>query len=174
MQQQLEPEQHNIAQAKDKSEHALPGHGVLLTLLKSFEEELQQRACLPQGRSSDFNPLWFFSETEVNICLWRRGCSIIERDDFCFWVDCAALIEKRISQLRAADPTNPFHNQFWGFAFYDETVIARETDYLLSLGALLKKSASHLYALSVVQHEIALSYDEMEREVILLPYSAEP
>ena len=93
---------------------APPKGAILADVLKTLEVQFQRRGMLPSGTESGpgmaFHPLWFVAETERNVFLWRQGCSLIQQDEFEFWIDIEALISKRLNQLDSADPENPFLN----------------------------------------------------------------
>lgn len=103
---------------------------MLLTALKTLELELQKRHLVPSMTPGMFNPLWFAAETERNVFLWRSGCSLIQEDEFEFWVDVPRLITKRSMQLENSSPGNPFTNPFWSIASDDSRTAQEEISYL--------------------------------------------
>jgi hypothetical protein len=134
--------------------------------------QLQTRGMI-EAQSTVYNPIWFVAETERNVFLWRRGCSLIQKDDFEFWVDLDKLLEKRLKQLQACqiDNDNPFLNPLWGVSVPDKETAAREADYLLCFKEIISKINNHLHALSQVTALLSrqLSPGSDNREVVLLP-----
>lgn len=147
----------------------IPPGAVHLHLIKTLETEILNRRML-DGGSSLFNPLWFLAETERNVFLWRRGCSIIQEDEFEFWVDIPALIEKRLGQLSRFDGENPFMNPLWGLSIADKETATKEERYLQSLFELINDVLLHLEALSIAASRICREESAAgEKEVVVLP-----
>src|SRR5438128_1283697 len=108
---------------------ALPKAAVLLEVVKPLEQRLRMRGLLRSNDSATFHPLWFLAETERNVFLWRRGCSLGQQDQFEFWVDLRLLISKRLHQLENVDFENPFLNPGWGSSLPSGGVRASEQEY---------------------------------------------
>lgn len=148
----------------------MPRGTVLLSVLKTLENQLQARKIIQETCSATFNPIWFLAETERNIFLWRRGCSLVQADDFEFWVNIPALLEKRNSQLRSFEKSNPFLNPFWGMEVQDEAIAEQESEYLESLTEALSQIENHARALSQVGSLLAQEIGgEPQKEVVILP-----
>lgn len=150
---------------------ALPQGAVLADSLKTLETQLSRRGFLRQHSADSFNPLWYLAETERNIFLWKRGLSVVQQDEFEFWVDLDALIQKRLEQLSSFDRQNPFLNPLWGLSTLDQDSLSREREYLLSFQAALAKIELHLHALSCVSAKLLSQQTSERRERILLPSS---
>lgn len=149
---------------------ALPAEAMLLGLLKTVETRLQERRLIGNLAPQSCNPLWFLAETERNIFLWRRGCSIVQQDEFEFWVDPFLLINKRARQLARSDPENPFLNPLWGSVTSPLDGGQREVDYLEALARAFATLGGHPHALSVVGSLLAEEQGEAgTREIVLLP-----
>lgn len=147
---------------------SLPETAVTLNSLKVLECELQRREFL---RTTGCFPLWFHAETERNIFLWRRGCSLIQLDEFDFWVDIPKLIEKRFEHLARPQGDSPLSNPYWGISSASNAGAEVEKRYLEDLIASLRSIQSHAHALSVVAGEVCreLGIENLEREVVILP-----
>lgn len=144
---------------------------LLLSALKTIEEQLQRRGMLPITYLHTFNPLWFQAETERNVYLWRSGYSLADEDDFEFWIDPQALLEKRLSLLQELDPKNPFVNPLWGLAPLDPENVRTEVDYLETLRSHLAQIIGHASALSELGSEMLQELDGIERQIVVLPAS---
>jgi len=123
---------------------------VLAEVLKTIEMQFQARGLIDPIEPGTFNPIWFLAETEQNIFLWRHGYSLVEKEDFEFWVNVEALLEKRLNQLSSFQPDNPFVNPLWGLALPDPELIHREVEYLHSFRRAFGKIEAHAHALSQV------------------------
>lgn len=161
---------HTSVQKRTEFRRSLPPEAMLLELLKTIELQLQTREFFTSQPGS-YNPLWFLAETERNIFLWRRSCSIIQQNEFEFWIDPFALIDKRAKQLARNDPANPFINPLWGATNAPCDGGIAELDYLEALAKALSTMGGHPHALSTVG---SLLGDEQFgetglREIILLP-----
>ena len=166
---QTKSEQSSPAELREKG-------AVLLDVLRTLEQELQKRGFLDSGGESSFNPLWFVAETERNVFLWRRGCSLIQKDEFEFWIDVRALIEKRLSALDRYDPQNPFVNPLWGEPATSLDSVTRERAYLEAFLGKLETLHGHAYALCEVGSRVLreLCGEAAERERVLLPSTKKP
>jgi hypothetical protein len=132
------------------SESALPPGAVLASFIRTLETQLLSRGLVSPPRG-DFHPLWFLVETERNVFLWRNGLSLENADEFEFWVDPAALVEKRLLHLEAGSAENPFVNSLWGIASGAAPLSAQEErEYLTALLESMAKLAPHAHALSHV------------------------
>lgn len=160
-------ERSQSAKIANKSEHP-PKAGVLLSCIKTLESEAERRGLIARERGDNFTPLWFIAETERNIFLWRRGCSLIQEDEFEFWVDIEGLIAKRLKQLESTDSENPFTNPLWGYASFDEGIRAREKRYLSSLRGVVSALETHIHALSIIGSELSKE-SRGSREFVVLP-----
>ena len=170
---------HKYVQKTREDSVEIPSTAILASSLKTLELRLQQRGFLKPPRAEFFTPLWFLSETERNIFLWRRGESLIEQDNYEFWVDIRALIDKRIRQLESANPDNPLTNSIW--EFYDETgspdlsrdlmgsASQLEIDYLRSFLKLTGSIIVHAHALSQVGSMLENELHQSWRIRIVLP-----
>lgn len=141
---------HSSVQPVNNHEPEVPVGAFLFDSLKPLELQLQLREILPLSTSSQFNPLWFIAETERNIFLWRSGLSLAQADDFEFWIDLPALINKRLKQLELNDSANPFMNPVWGTGQNNEAMIEREICYLSQFAEVIKKIELHASALSQI------------------------
>lgn len=146
--------------------HDLPANAILLGSLKTLELQLQKRGMI-ESPEKRFNPIWFVAETERNVFLWRRGCSLIQKDDFEFWVDLPRLIEKRLSQLSSCQADNPFVNPLWGVSVLDKQSAEQEAAYLRSFGEVTGKVSRHLHALSQVGSMLHREHHPAQERVIL-------
>ena len=147
----------------------LPPGAVLADSLRPLETQLIRRGFLRQDAADSFNPLWYLVETERNVFLWKRGCSVLQQDEFEFWVDVEAIIAKRLRQLDSMDGENPFVNPLWGVASMDASSKEREREYLTSFKAALQKIELHLHALSYVGSLLLKQHGEQPRERVVLP-----
>lgn len=154
-----------------KSVHDMPAGTILLESLKILESDLQKREALDLKTAGNIlHPVWFSAETERNIFLWRSGFSLIDSEDFEFWVDIECLINKRLKQIENFDPENPFFNSLWGFSSGGEQLSA-ERDYLRTFQEIITSIANHASALSAVTSLITREAceDNGGRKLILLP-----
>ena len=125
-----------------------PGTGaILLDVLKTLETEIRTRNLFSSVHSFPFHPLWFQAENERNIFLWRNGFSIIEKDEFEFWVDIPSLIKKRKDALKNATFNHPLSNPNWPSMNDAAHAIELESAYLAELSELFLKLAEHATAL---------------------------
>ena len=145
-----------------------PDTSILLVSLKVFENELTSRDLVEGSCSS---PLWFIAETERNVYLWRHGYSLDDADEFEFWVDIPALIQKRVDQLSRYSGANPFINPVWGLEVVDDEDIESDIAYLTALQDALPKILPHANALSRVNSEIyrELTGQGDDLEIVVLP-----
>lgn len=145
----------------------------LIEVLKTVEIELQKRGLLKIPENGSFHPVWFLAETERNIFLWRSGCSIIEQDDFEFWIDVRGLIQKRLEALRTFDSENPFMNSMWGSPASSEEQVSGEKLYLSSFIKIIESIEDHANALCLVAQSALkeLCKEATLREMVLLPAS---
>lgn len=135
---------------------------MLLETLRAFERHCTERGLLPLSQWT--SPLWFIAETERNVFLWRRGCSLIQEAEFEFWFDVPQLIEKRRWQLESFDGSNPF-----GVSREGQD---HERQYLEQLAQLIHQACDHMHALSYCFAELARAAESgiyESREVVLLP-----
>lgn len=142
---------------------SLPASSLTLEALRVLEQELQRREYITL---EGFYPLWFHAETERNIFLWRRGCSLIHLDEFSFWIDVPRLIAKRMEQLDTMGGDNPLLNPLWGEVEISDRARDREREYLKDLTSSIEDILHHAHALNYASLEV---FDEGEREVVLLP-----
>lgn len=152
----------------------LPKAAVLADVLKTVETELASRGFLREQNNACFNPIWYLAETERNVFLWKRGCSVLQHDEFEFWIDIEALIEKRLRQLDSFDSQNPFTNPLWGVATPDKDSAEYERQYLLSFAQAMRQIESHLHALSRLGSLLLKEHegDSEARERVILPAAA--
>lgn len=134
----------------------LPPHAILLDTLRGVEQRLQTKGML--RLTTQQQPLWFLAEQERNEFLWRRGYSLTDSSQFDFWVDLPRLVQRRISQIQAAD----------GLRLGD-SLSQGERQYLESLVQAISTVEKHLSALS---RAVSLFRLEIEppREIVLLPF----
>ena len=153
----------------------IPAYAISLDLLRPFESRMQKKGLLGPLRPSHCQPLWFTAETERNVFLWKHGLSLANKDDFEFWIDLKALVNKRINLLKTADLNNPFINPWWNGddntensqLLYEATKL--EIEYLQLFLSNSDKIIAHASALSSVG---SILYGEIlgeEKEKILLP-----
>ncbi len=142
---------HNTAHLEDS---AIPSSALLSSVLKTIEVQFQKKGLLPVSAPHSFNPLWFTAETERNVFLWRQGKSLIDSDNYEFWIDVPKLIAKRIRQLQCSDSDNPFVNPLWGEANHTQALAELERDYLATFLELMDQVGSHAHALSRVGSEL--------------------
>ncbi|RIL06850.1 MAG: hypothetical protein DCC75_10500, partial [Proteobacteria bacterium] len=137
--------------SSSKDAHTSAKRGILADVLSTLEHELQRRGLVQKPALGTHTPLWFIVETEINVCLWRKGLSLENRDNFEFWVDIPRLISKRILQLSEIDPANPFSNPAWGQedgAASGAESSTHEVRYLEALVQAIVPISDHLEALS--------------------------
>ena len=164
----------NVQPCPDSAQ-AIPPEAVLAGILKTLEEQLQSKGLVHEIEHGTFNPLWFLAETEKNIFLWRHGRSLVEQDEFEFWIDVEALIKKRLHQLETMDPDNPFMNPLWEISLPDPDIKRREKEYLNSFLESFRRIHSHANALSQVASQLDKEYrKELERELVVLPAGSAP
>jgi hypothetical protein len=170
---------YKIVQPKEVPLRELPAWAVSAEMVRTLELELQKKGILRNTPKALFNPVWFMVETERNVFLWRQGCSLIQQDDFEFWVDLQALIEKRLKQLENPDLNNPFQNPLWGNPTspdLSETEFSEnlrlEMDYLSAFAGALNEIVAHAHALSHVSSLISRDlHDGPVKQRVLLPRS---
>lgn len=150
---------------KTVQQKELPLDSIPLGTLKILEEEFKKRGITHEGNSY---PLWFHAETERNIYLWRCGYSLIQADEFEFWVDVDLLLEKRIKQLNLMSDDNPFLTPSWDGDSIASIHKESEKEYLLSLKEAFSKISEHAHALGQVVNLIC-EIEESDRETVLLP-----
>ncbi len=160
------------AQTRELALKKVQSSAVHLSILRTLETELQKRDKLPQSTISQSIPLWFIAETERNIFLWRTGRSIIEKDNFEFWIDIPRLIDKRLNQLKSQDENNPFLNPYWGTTTPEGSLIHEETLYLNEFKTVIQNINIHLNALSIATSNALKTIIPgfSEKEPVLLPY----
>lgn len=129
----------------------IPHEGILLNLFRTFESRLIEKCLLPCPQNLGLNPLWFLGETERNVFLWRNKKSIKDAEQYSFWLDVKKLISKRLAQLEASDPANPFLNPLWGSTSNNFDSHDSEQHYLTELLKLYVPAEAHLAAISAVQ-----------------------
>ena len=145
-----------------------PGSATMLAeMLRQMEEHLLTRGLLKKDPCSQFNPIWYLAETERNIFLWKKGCSIIQQDEFEFWVDIPQLINKRLDQLNNLDQSNPLVNPYWGLSAISEQDLEDERNYLNNFLTLITSVQNHIAAFCEASL-IALG-QQLQRERIILP-----
>jgi len=144
---------------------------ILLDVLKTLENEVRKRNLLATVHSYPFHPLWFQAENERNVFLWREGFSIIQKDDFEFWIDVNTLIEKRRQALRNSSYNHPLSNPQWPSMLDGAEAIALEESYLTELSELFIKLADQATALCAASSEVIreLRTHEPIKKMILLP-----
>jgi hypothetical protein len=155
----------------------IPHDGVLLNLFRTFESRLIEKCLLPCPQSLGLNPLWFLGETERNVFLWRNKKSIKDAEEYSFWLDVKKLISKRLAQLEASDPENPFLNPLWGSTSHNTDNHNSERRYLTELLKLYIPAEAHLAAISAVQALVSTISDPHGEprfnptKVVLIPVS---
>ena len=149
----------------------LPAEAILFETLRTLEIQLHKRSIIAPQLWHSLNPLWFIAETERNVFLWRRSCSLIQQDEFEFWVDIPKLIEKRLAQLSSWQEDNPFVNPLWGISVLDKESSQREAEYLKVFAELASKISDHLHALSHIGSLLKreLGTFNPNREMVILP-----
>ena len=145
---------------------------VAADIIRTAEIRMQQRGMLPGGSHLSHNPFWFLVETEKNVFLWRSGCSLVEKENFDFWVDIDSLLDKRISQLERQTASDPIASILDEFELAVDPVKA-ETEYLKALKETMLPILTHLSALSEVQREIINEGTQQSRTRVVLPFSKE-
>lgn len=162
---------HKIEHSEDILAQIRRSNAVLLGTIKALETQLQAKGLL-SGFDGSFYPLWFLSEQERNVFLWRKGCSLIEASDFEFWVDIHGLIEKRKRQLDNAIQPHPFISPDWEGDPIDSTK-EKELGYLNQLSEVFSRIEEYANALSCATSEALDSYTPSQIPV-LLPSSSNP
>lgn len=167
----LEPHSSPFAGGSFSADQAIElGTSVRTEVLRKLETEMCERRLLPEAAASLVNPLWFLAETERNTYLWRRGLSIIQEDEFEFWIDVEKLISKRLRQLDSPEQGNPFHNPLWSIWENDSESLRIEREYLQSFSEQWQRISLHAHALSCVAAEIEASLGaERGRKVVVIP-----
>lgn len=150
------------------AEPKLPGSALLWDVLRGVEVQFQKKGLLSPPAPSSFNPFWFIAETERNVFLWQRGCSLSDMDRFEFWIDVPRLIQKRLRQLEKGDAANPFTNPHWGEQPCDPSFAQGECEYLEQLQELILQLGAHAHALSVIGSAVQRELQGV-RERVLLP-----
>jgi hypothetical protein len=147
---------------------------LLLDVLKTLETEIQKRNLLPSTFTKvNFHPLWFQAETERNVFLWRAGFSLIEKDEFEFWVNVPELIQKRLNSLADNNYESPFSNANWfyGDSDTDTNATKAEQQYLIELSNLFSSISEHATALcqasSMALKELSKNYNP--KAAVILP-----
>ncbi len=148
---------------------AIPVSAVLWEVLHGVEVQLQRKGMLPSNAPASFNPLWFLAETERNVFLWQQGCSLIDQEQFEFWIDIPKLLNKRRAQLKKGNSANPFTNPLWGESEYDPSLADRENEYLEQLEELVAQVAGHAHALSIVASQVQRELHGEDRPRVVLP-----
>lgn len=151
----------------------IPSNTILLESIRPFEERLQNKGLLPPSSPFSFNPLWFLAETERNIYLWRSGKSLIEQDEFEFWVDIPKLINKRNQQLSTFEGNNPYTNPLWGLSIPSQNIIAEELEYLKLFKDAFLLIEAHANTLSRVCSMLSREINpELEAlKLVILPFN---
>jgi hypothetical protein len=152
---------------------ASPGEGtILLDVLKTLETQIRTRNLLHGVHSFPFHPLWFQAENERNVFLWREGFSIIQKDEFEFWVDVPALIKKRQRALQDATFNHPLSNAQWPSMSNASQAIELETTYLKELGSLFDALAAQATALCEASSRVIqeLCGHEPRKRVVIIPH----
>ncbi len=163
-------ELHKIERPNDLKSIQAASHLVLADTLRTLEEAFSAKGLLDREPQDIFQPLWYLVETERNVFLWKRGCSIIQQDDFEFWVDIPALIQKRRRQLENADAHNPFVNSLWGIGTDTVESASRELNYLEEFLSLLADIQEHLCALCEATSQVQSTLNgPPARERVVLP-----
>ena len=157
----------------------IPDGAVFADVLKTLETRLQQKHLLRPRNRELLTPFWFLVETERNVFLWRCGYSLIQADEFEFWVDLEALAAKRLRQLELPDAENPFVNPFWAEQELGQSAsgqddalleaVSHERDYLQSFLEITHLILPHLHALSTVGSMLSRELGHGDREKVLLP-----
>ncbi len=137
---------------------------VPLSAMKTLETQLQKRGITKTNPVNLASPLWFIAETERNVFLWRNGFSLADADNFEFWVDVEALVNKRLRAQQQADADNPFHNGFWSTESIDGENLREERAYFEQIVDAVVKIEAHLLALS-----LAALGDQNEKPVVVIP-----
>ena len=152
-----------------KNVQQLPERTMLADVIQSLESSLREKGLLPQPQQQNFFPLWFLVETERNIFLWRNGFSLIQQDEFEFWIDLPGLVEKRLQQLDGFQSDNPFLNPLWDSHQGDSASTKDEREYLEAFIELTKTMEGHLHALSRVGSTVMQECVDEERQMVVLP-----
>ena len=161
---------HKTAQHSEVSPAQKSNGTVLAENLRTLETEFERRGFLKRSPEDLFNPLWYLAETERSIFLWKRGCSVIEQDDFEFWINVPALIRKRLAQLANYDAQNPFLNPLWGVVTSSDSINSeRERQYLESFLDAIHRIHLQLSALSEVGSLLLHEQKGSTRERVVLP-----
>jgi hypothetical protein len=144
---------------------SLPRCTVPLDSLKTLENQLSARGLLI---SSQFYPLWFHAETERNVFLWRKGCSLIQADEFDFWIDARRLVDKRLRQLESPS-VNPLSTPLWESGSIQNSDVQAERQYLEDFRTWLVRGEKHLHAMSIAGRMVANEIHHSAKEIVLLP-----
>ncbi len=165
------PETRKTGHTPPTPEQLHSSSALLVDILKTLEIQLQERGLLPSNKSSAFYPVWFLAETERNIFLWRHGCSLIEQDEFEFWIDVRELVAKRLRSLEKFDPENPFLNPLWGAQSSSSDTLEQERSYLKQFQSVIGSIEEHATALCHVASRVLEELCPLarEREAVLLP-----
>lgn len=155
----------NVHSHEQRAKHSSPT--MLAEMLRQMEEQLIARGLLRKNPASQFNPVWYLAETERNIFLWKNGCSIIQLDEFEFWVDIPQLISKRLEQLNNFDKSNPLINPHWGLSTISEQDLEEEKNYLNNFLNLVSVVQDHLAAFC--EASLMALGQQMQKEKVVLP-----
>jgi hypothetical protein len=147
----------------------LPSTAVLVEALKPLELTLVARG-LAGSSTLPAHPLWFLAETERNVFLWRHGLSLGDQEQFEFWVDIPALIERRKKQVDTAIREPGFGNPFVGDGERTPAGLGAEIGYLDGLASKLQRIYLQAFELSLIARTLQKELISGERPIVLLPY----
>ena len=151
----------------------LPSEAILYDTVRVFEQALAARGLIDTGLYRGVTPLWFLAETERNIYLWRRGLSLDQSDNFEFWVDLRALIDKQRGRVRTSEEGG-------ASSWHEDNPLgfdaARSFSYFSELLRHFGSIALHAHALSRAASQVRreVSPGESIREFVLLPALSRP
>jgi len=164
------PSPHTFAQSLHVPEQSLPKNAVQLSVLKPLEELLRSRGLLPAPIALRAHPLWFLAETARNVFLWRSGLSLLDQDQFDFWVDPAALAKQQLDRIARTAEESPFDSPRWGVENATGAPHRDQERYFNTLLELLHRVEDHAHVLGRIAGLVCKELgQEDERPRVLLP-----
>ncbi len=161
------PLAHKNVHLFDQIQATLPSDALLYEMLKPLEQKLQKRPQMLRFATKSVYPLWFLSETERNVFLWRNNHSLREQEAFQFWISIDHLIERRIHQLQRFTEENLFLSP--ELTGHTRDFQRAQIEYLEAFSHEFKKIRPHAHALSVVGATLENEQTGNWKEHVVLP-----
>lgn len=130
-----------------------------LSGIKALELRFQNKGFLPVIAEDNHHPVWFQAQKERDKFLWRKGLSLSDDEQFCFWVDVQKLLTQRLSLIENTEVTGDLENS--------------EEFYINAFLEAYFKIYRHVHALSLANHEFEMEVhpERRSRTLIVLPDS---